>query len=367
MIKYFKYFLLVAFLLGFVACSDSQPSPDFIGSFDVSPLPDQNPADGGGSTGGGDTGGTDGGGTGGATDIQTVGQLIANISLPAADSEGFFAPDSAQISQFQTLITALLDGEGSGHEQTLSDLGYELTTIEFDDGSDMAWALHEPTSTGGGTFLINPTTSSNLIIEVPHPLADSNTLDEGAFLFQDIKARALYIAGTHRCANASESPCSGTTDACGAVGPYRISDVAHAITNFFHAAHVSSDDFSIANIFVSLHSYQPTSGEPTAILSNGTKASVGDLAYINELADALDSLMSGSEFANSCNRLGDPDFDRCGEENVQGRYTNGSANECTETPAGYNGRFIHMEQTPFLSDDSAGWQIVADALNSVFN
>lgn len=368
MTKYFKFLFILAFVIGLAACSGSEPSPQFIGSFDVSPLPNQSPADGGGSTGGGTTGGsTTGGSTGGSANIQTVSQLMDNLSLPAADSEGFLIPDATQISAFQSLLTSLLAGEGSGHEQALSDLGYELTTIDFDDGSAMAWALHETSSTGGGTYLINPTATSDLIIEVPHPLADDKTLEEGAFLFQDLKARALYIAGAHRCADANESVCSGTTDACGSVGPYRISDVAHAVDNFFHAAHVTTDDTSINYVFISLHSYQPASGEPTVILSNGTKSNVGDYSYVNEMADALDALMGGTEYANSCNRVVDPDYNHCGEENVQGRYTNGSANECTEAAAGYNGRFLHLEQSPYLSGDSAGWQIVADALNSVFN
>jgi len=63
--------------------------------------------------------------------------------------------------------------------------------------------------------------------------------------FQGLAARALFIAGTHRCANPdTESGCSGTTTACGGGSiPVRISDAPHFTGNFMYAGHSAALQF----------------------------------------------------------------------------------------------------------------------------
>ena len=346
--RIFSFIALCALVACLSACSGSQPSPDFLGSENVSSNPNPSTSD---------------------DSELTISDVIDALVIPAADSEGLSTPSSSDQDDLANVIIDLLNGETSGHDQTLAALGYELISADFDDGSDTVLVLRESDTqslSGGGTFIINTNSTSKLILEVPHPTFDANTMDEGAFLLQELEARALFIAGTHRCANAEESSCSGTTDACGAEGAHRVSDVAHAIDNYFHAAHIATSDDTANSIFISLHGYAQGNDEPTVIVSNGTKVNVGAFAFINQLAAAFDSLFSGSDYANSCNLNGNPDFDLCGTTNVQGRYTNGSDNECTAAPIGYNGRFIHMEQSASLRDDITGWQIVADALAAVF-
>ena len=61
----------------------------------------------------------------------------------------------------------------------------------------------------------------NVIVEVPHPIFDINTPEEGSDIFQGLAARALFIAGTHRCANPdTQSGCSGRPRPVVA-GPFR--------------------------------------------------------------------------------------------------------------------------------------------------
>jgi hypothetical protein len=191
-------------------------------------------------------------------------------------------------------------------------------------------------------------------------------LEEGVFIFKILRAKALFIAGTHRCANSASSSCSGTTNACGTDEAYRISDVAHSVENFFHEAHKAAND-SIALVkFVQLHGYDASAGEPAAILSNGSETPVGAFAYVNQLALAIDDSLSGDDFAVSCNNLGDNGLNLCGTNNVQGRYTNGSSDECTTAATGFNGQFLHVEQALILRQDNTGWQLVSDAIDSVF-
>ena len=64
-----------------------------------------------------------------------------------------------------------------------------------------------------------------LIIEVPHPVADWFTDPQAVTIFRQSRARALLVAGTHRCANSDFSTCTGQTWACGPLEAYRVSDV----------------------------------------------------------------------------------------------------------------------------------------------
>lgn len=356
-IKLFKFlFLLAIVMLLCVNCTNGPLGPQFQGSNEI------NGDENGSSPSESDNGnGDSNNGSNSGPDYATIDDLITALSIPGADSEAFQSPSSTDRTSFNKLVADLLGGktvEASAH----SALGYSLKTI----GDDTLLALVEDSNTGGGTFLFNRSVASNLVIEIPHPIADGNTLDEGALLFDSLDAKALFIAGTHRCANAATSSCSGTTDACGTEEAYRISDVAHATENYFHEAHKAAHDTLPLVHFIQLHDFDAAQGEPVAIVSNGTETIVGPFAFVNRVADAIHNRLSGEDFAVSCNQSGDDGFGLCGTTNVQGRYTNGSSDECSTDPTGFNGQFIHIEQDSTLISDSNGWQLVSDAIDEVF-
>jgi hypothetical protein len=54
---------------------------------------------------------------------------------------------------------------------------------------------------------------------------------------------------------------------------------------------------------------------------------------------------------DSCQQYaGNPPSALCATTNVQGRYTNGSADECTLGTSSLSNRFLHIEQAPTLRD-----------------
>ncbi len=296
---------------------------------------------------------------------QSVDDFIAALSIPGEGTNAFQAPASDKKSTFYDLIKDLLAGTTAGHDDTLSEVGYELVSLTVGGEADVVLALTETGSgTGGGTYLFHQESDSDLILEVSHPLFDGNTLNEGAHLLQQLPARALFIAGTHRCANDDLSPCSGTTDVCG--GTLRVSDVAHATDNLFHKAHQAAHDSDPLLKFISLHGFEAEADDPEAIVSNGTETTVGFLAYVNRFASEIEDALAGEEFVISCNGAGELDFGLCGTNNVQGRYTNGSSDACQENASGYSGRFIHLEQAGDLRQDATGWGIIQDALDTIF-
>jgi hypothetical protein len=151
---------------------------------------------------------------------------------------------------------------------------FPYQVVEFTDlphQSERIVMLREivPVSVGWGTYVLRPAPARDLLIEVPHPLADSRTRSEGAALFRSLSARALLVAGAHRCANAGPANCGGTTIACGELGPYRESDVAHATQTMFQAAHQALAPCDGESLAIQLHGNSLATC-PDLFISNGS-------------------------------------------------------------------------------------------------
>src|SRR5436190_17546117 len=108
----------------------------------------------------------------------------------------------------------------------LDAVNYDLNSLNDNSGKSYLVAQERSTGFRGlGTYVVALNYARNVIVEVPHPIFDKNTEEEGSYIFQGLAARALFIAGTHRCASPdTKSGCSGTTTACGGGSiPVRIS------------------------------------------------------------------------------------------------------------------------------------------------
>jgi hypothetical protein len=91
---------------------------------------------------------------------------------------------------------------------------------------------------GLGTYVYNPSACRSLSIQAPHAGGDENTLPEAVTLSAELNATALLVAGTHQCANTTESTCDGTSTVCNSRNSkFVISDVAHFTLNYCEPAH----------------------------------------------------------------------------------------------------------------------------------
>lgn len=262
-------------------------------------------------------------------------------------SERFVQPSEREMEIFVECMRALLEGktgEARLHAEGLS-LRVE-TVLDAATGKTYIVAREDPAGTrGAGTYIVNPRFERNLIVGVPHPLYDVGTPDVGRRIFEDLGARALFIAGAHRCASATTSDCSGTFPACGG-GPPRISDVAHNARTFFQAAHRAALNFASPPRALSIHGQ---SSEPTeVIISDGTALRAPAAADVNRLRSRL--LESGLT-VRCCNAPDEPESEMCGSTNVQGRLYNGSADPCRTPARKASGLFLHIEQSRSVRDD----------------
>ena len=174
-----------------------------------------------------------------------------------------------------------------------------------------------------------PVAKRNIVIEVPHEGYDTGTAEEGARIFLDLAARALIINKEHRCSDPDATTCSGTTGPCNNNKPLRESDVAHEERNTFHLLHQSFSDADPVTKFIQLHGFDGTDDD-MAEVADGTTTDV-NLGSVSVLfASKLDSYVPEPEAVSSCQEaMGSPPSGLCATTNVQGRYTHGSASECT--------------------------------------
>jgi hypothetical protein len=216
--------------------------------------------------------------------VPLSGGLISELrpvlaAIPGPGTQAMLVPSDSQMVAWEFLVRSMSEGDVDTACQVLLAFDFPYTLLDFTDLPEanaryLALVEDTPVAYGWGTYVVRTGPAdteavSEAVIQVPHPIADDRTALQGADLFRRLKARALMIAGAHRCANADFSPCSGTTVACGPLEPYRSSDVAHAAQTAFQAAHKALVPCGGARVAVQLHG-NGLAACPDLFISNGT-------------------------------------------------------------------------------------------------
>ena len=174
-------------------------------------------------------------------------------------------------------------------------------------------------------------------------------------MFDSSRAKALVMSGTHRCAIAPYSHCTGSIGKavrtnCQGRDEYQESDVAHSTKNTFWIVHVFLSKH--IELVVSLHSTK----QDAFIISDGTSSSVKPSSAVAQisisLAKSFGNILTCNDFEGSPTQrtLRDAEKDVCGATNVQGRHLNGAEDPCMikvhedGSPLTSSGRFVHIEQ-----------------------
>jgi len=221
---------------------------------------------------------------------------------------------------------------------------------------------------GGGTFAFfqGSGVREDLVIEIPHPVFDSDTLEEGALALTEVRPRVLAIAGTHRNNHMTDSTCDGTFNGGDS---FRISDTAHYPDNLLQISHVWLQSNLPDMLTVQFHGFCCPGVPPydlltdDCVVSNGFDAVPGPADFTgfwhdaieaeNFLADGVD-LTTVAVFGLDTDSLG-------ATTNLQGRVTNGvdPADACDTPASGLSGGFYHLEQDPDVREEP---QHILDAL-----
>lgn len=256
-------------------------------------------------------------------DLETVeGSFENQISLleknmPRSGSEGYVIPSKEEQADFSKVISLIHQKQFTDATQLASVNYYRLNTyVDQGDDSAVSYLLREqrPIQKGWGLYTFRADSTSNIIIEAPHPLYDRGTPMIAMDIYRALDAHALLIAGAHRNANSDGS-----------------ADVAHAPQSIFHSVHESliqeiqskSDNV----IVLQIHGFHTSKheGYPQAVLGFGQNIQVAETT----LAEALESALSAQGIeVGLC--IDDTWRELCGKTNGQGAASDGAI-------------FIHME------------------------
>ena len=302
----------------------------------------------------------------------SLSEFIKNLTAktPGSNTDCFISPTETEMADFQSGLQKLLllkaDDDTHELESLLKNVNYDLNVLNV-SADKFYWVAQERGShsrkhckkpfRGLGTYVVDPgyDPKRNIIIEVPHPIFDSDTPNEGAKILQGLNARAMFITGTHRCANRdSPSECSGETKGCrnhkgnkNITLPARESDTGHSVKNFFFSAHLAGMQLLPKPVFLNLHGNQSEKADIT--ISNGTISdTTSPTAPDNNLVNKLrDELLNQGVKVISCSHLkAGQKKPLCGTDNVLGRLSNGvePMHSCKKDAEKASGLFLHIEQ-----------------------
>ena len=266
------------------------------------------------------------------------------IDPPWRDSGGYAPPAEDRLQTMRRSIEAQLAGRAAEAAMLAAEVGYRLCRADKAPGERLVMWRPIAAGTGHGQWIVRLSGQPRrLIVEAPHSFYDVDTLAESVVLFGALGARALITTGTHRCATADASGCSGTTTVCGDdASPFRISDMAHTDRSYFHIAHEVLAGHFADDWVTSLHGFR----EDGVSVSNGTRQPTFADSPVARVARALAARLPG-ERVTTCNDYEGADHlaRQCATTNTQGRHLNRSEPACTRAAASASERFIHVEQS----------------------
>jgi len=107
------------------------------------------------------------------------------------------------LNAFRHLASALAWGDVRVAARKAAKLDYEV--VEFTDTETKSeyYVLREDLSRikairGWGSYIINPNSRIDALVEAPHPIADKQTPQIGGLVFEQSGARGFLLSGTHR-------------------------------------------------------------------------------------------------------------------------------------------------------------------------
>jgi hypothetical protein len=182
----------------------------------------------------------------GPTSISST-ELMARISRQIASGPGATDDYHLPSATRADAIASAVASTARGRRQVPP--GYGAVAVGAGDGEAILLAEEDPV-TGQGTYVVRPNAPTAVLIEVPHPRADSGTEKIGEAWFSRGQALSLLVAGAHRragkgLADVTHSP--GTTfDRVSAVLGARGTTIVQ-LHGFDATAHDSSADVILSS------------------------------------------------------------------------------------------------------------------------
>ena len=285
-------------------------------------------------------------------------------NLLKKDSNLFRVPTAGQIKAWQFITESILKNRLDDAGQMIRQLSfpYQLTLFTDKDSRREYVLLEEnyPLQAGWGFYVFDLNSKNSLVLEIPHPIFDSNTEFQGIDAFLQTGARAFLLAGAHRRANAQDTPCTQPTSS-DSDSTYPVSDVAHAVATPFNMVHQTLVNIFPITVTVQLHGMGAKETCPNAFMSSGSKTVTTNSKRLLDclIKNGVETQVYDGKTTCPLNAL----------SNVQGRFSNGEIeNPCEKNvkTSPEPGAFIHIEQKISVRKNRESWQPVIEALKCAF-
>lgn len=237
-----------------------------------------------------------------------LGRMVERLeqTMPRGGSGRYQAPREGESKTLGEAFGVLRQGDVGQASRMVRRVGYEVRVV---DGGEHTVMTEGPgQNRGWGLFAHRRDSSSGLVVQIVHPLADADTATVGLDVFRRARADSLFVAGAHRDAAEDGS-----------------ADVAHARSSALTTVDAVSGEAS--DVVLQVHGFDERKREKgfeEAVLSSGT-ARPGEL--VERLARRLET--AG---VRVCLVQGDVCAKLAGRTNVQGRMARRRG-----------ARFVHLE------------------------
>ncbi|MDQ7068693.1 MAG: hypothetical protein Q9M40_12360 [Sulfurimonas sp.] len=275
----------------------------------------------------------------------------------------------------RTIVNYIIHQEYSQANTQAETVG--ATLLEFHDINKTYYILHfgleklinDEYKSIGGTYIFYPK-GNNIAIQVPHPIFDTNTKNQGIETYLNLESKYLLLAGTHRNSSSIDSNCQSN---------YKESDVAHNEADYFYQVHNALSLADNKILFIEFHGFG--SDTRNRIWNECDSSKNVNIINISEGVDDFNSSNSIHRLAtylqnNSsikvCLYNPSQDFNQTdiytsslgGTTNVSARFTNGVNDVCSVSAISSSSRFIHIEQSYEVRQNERA--TILNALKSIY-
>jgi hypothetical protein len=254
------------------------------------------------------------------------------------------------LNAFRHMAATLVWGDVKVAARKAAELGYEVIEFTDVDTKHEYYVLREDLKTvkalrGWGSYIVNPQSKVDAIVEVPHPYADMHTPEVGGQIFAECEARGLLLAGAHR----------------------EKADVPDLVDSIFHQVHAAWIGPLGQVTAWQIHGFAGQKHQ----FPNGTQvvASTGDGSIVPEIA-ALDSTLD--ERGMSSYVFTDLAAEDDGNKQVNGdvpgvtfRSLAAAKNEQGRLSRSVGGSFVHIELEGTVRADRKARQEASSAIAAV--
>lgn len=114
-----------------------------------------------------------------------------------------YVDPSPALNAFRHVASAMAWGDVKAAARQAKELKYEVVEFTDTETKKPYYVLREDldavkTIRGWGSYIINPNSRVDALIEAPHPFADVHTPEIGGLVFEQCEAKGFLLAGAHR-------------------------------------------------------------------------------------------------------------------------------------------------------------------------